>query len=270
MRSAPNACILPKEMPAVQGQARSRPMRRQASQPKRDKRDSERQEKSKFRRRKRGKYILQLAGGQYTLHLAAAPRRRDPLALLALFAGWWRPPWRVCGWQGIGKTVEEQAAGMGCVWYGWDMAHVLGWGLRISTVGGLAAVVPVTTPAWRVLWLQWERDFYVWAMVGDGGCSVWIDSVPDEMRFDIDLPRFINDITPGDTLRWGILFSRQRQPRWRRAETAGSRWRHDDVSHPLLSIIAASTIRLSAVMMHTLLRDGITTKLCLASERMCT
>ena len=31
------------------------------------------------------------------------------------------------------------------MWYGWDVAHVLGWVLRISTVGGLAAIVPVTT-----------------------------------------------------------------------------------------------------------------------------
>jgi hypothetical protein len=45
--------------------------------------------------------------------------------------------------------------------------------------------------------LQWKRDFYVWAMLGGGGCSVWIDSVPDGIRFEMDLPRFINDITLG-------------------------------------------------------------------------
>lgn len=46
---------------------------------------------------------------------------------------------------------------------------------------------------------------------------------------------------------------------------AGSRWRHDDVSHHLLLIIAASTTRLNAMTMHTLLSNTITTNLYLAA-----
>jgi len=120
----------------------------------------------------------------------------------------------------------------------------------------------LSPPAWRVLWLQWKRD---WVCLGDGGRCVWIDSVPEGMRVDVDLPRFINDITPGDSLLKHLLFAIA-STALGRADTTGSRWRHDDSRHPLLSIIAASTIRLSAAMMHTLLCDGITTKLCLASE----
>lgn len=173
------------------------------------------------------------------------PRRRDggiPLCPFRSFCGVVvvvASPLCLC-LCGKGRPLRNRlrlAAGKGCVWYGWNMVHVLAaalpWGLRIAGrrwEDWLALCLSTTTPAWRVLWLQWKRDFDVWAMVGDGGCSGWIDGVPDGMRVDIDigLPRFNNDITVGEV----FIEASSLRDSVDRAETADSRWKHDDVSHP--------------------------------------
>lgn len=94
--------------------------------------------------------------------------------------------------------------------------------------------------------------------VPDRSTASWMGYV----RVDIDLPRFrCNDITPGET----FIERASLRDSIDRAETAGSRWRHDDVSHHLLLIIAASTTRLNAMTMHTLLSNTITTNLYLAA-----
>lgn len=103
----------------------------------------------------------------YTSLGIGAPRRRDPLCPFRSFCGVVVVVASPCVWQG--KTVEEPAVdGWEGVCVGW-MGHGTraGLGMRISTVAGLAAIVPVNhPPAWRVLWLQWKRDL-VW--LGDGG-----------------------------------------------------------------------------------------------------
>lgn len=175
VRSAPNTCILPKE---TQSQPRSRSRRRPTGRS--DTRGGERGDKrASFGRRKRGKYILHSQEVNIHFPWHARAETAGPSLPFSLFlrggGGGGVPP--VCG---KGRPLRNRRLGKGCVWYGWDMVHVLCWGTRTSTVAGLAAIVPVNhPPAWRVLWLQWKRDFYVWAMVGDGGCSGPIDGVLD-------------------------------------------------------------------------------------------